>query len=72
MPERLLGPLALPNIVACAARERTKDTLRRVLPRRRARLGFARTDGELIAALQTSLVDAVIIDLGQANDETWL
>lgn len=71
MPERLLGPLALPNIVACAARERTKDTLRRVLPRRRARLGFARTDGELIAALQTSLVDAVIIDLGQANDETW-
>lgn len=71
MPERILGPLALPHIVACAARERTKDALRRALPRRRARLAFARTDGELIATLQTSLVDAVIVDLGQANDETW-
>lgn len=71
MPERILGPLALPHIVACAARDRTKDSLRRALTRRRARLAFARTDGELIATLQTTLVDAVIVDLGQANDETW-
>lgn len=71
MPERVLGPLALPHIVVCAARERSKDALRRALPRRRARLAFARTDGELIATLQTSLVDAVIVDLGQANEETW-
>lgn len=72
MPERLLGPLATPSVVVCAARERTKESLRRALPRRRAKLLFVRTATELTTALQTSLIDAVIVDLGQPNDETWL
>lgn len=71
MPERLLGPLAVPNIIACSTRERTKEALRRALPRRRAKLGFARNDMELISTLQSSLVDAVIVDLGQATEDTW-
>lgn len=71
MPERLLGPLAMPTVIACASRERCKDALRRALPRRRAKLSFVRSRDELVAALHSTLVDAVIVDLGQSNDETW-
>jgi AraC-like DNA-binding protein len=71
MPERLLGPLALPTIVACTAREKVRETFRRVLTRRRARLAFARTAADLQRCLRETLVDAVIVDLGQATDETW-
>jgi AraC-like DNA-binding protein len=71
MPERLLGPLAPPTIVACATRERCKDALRRALPRRRAKLSFVRGSAELTSALQSTLVDAVVVDLGQATDDTW-
>lgn len=71
MPERLLGPLGPPTIVACASRERCKDALRRALPRRRAKLSFVRGGAELTAVLQQTLVDAVIVDLGHATDETW-
>lgn len=71
MPERLLGPVALPTIVACTARERCRDALRRALPRRRAKLTFTRGREDLLAALQDSLVDAVIVDIGQGGDDVW-
>lgn len=71
MPEQRLGPLAPPSIVACGARERTRDALRRALPRRRAKLTLARNRDELLALLRTSLVDAVVVDLGQTGDDTW-
>ena len=71
MPERVLGPLALPTVVAYTARERCRDALRRALPRRRAKLAFARGRDELFAALQDTLVDAVIVDLGQGNEDAW-
>jgi AraC-like DNA-binding protein len=68
MPERTLGPLAPPSIVACGARERTKEALRRALPRRRAKLTLVRSREDLLATLRTSLVDAVVVDLGQTED----
>ena len=71
MPERLLGPLAPPTVVAYTGRERCREALRRALPRRRAKLAFARGRDELIAALQETLVDAVVVDLGHANDDAW-
>lgn len=71
MPERLLGPLAAPTVVACSPRERCRDALRRALPRRRAKLSFVRGRDELAALLHSTLVDAVIVDLGQATEETW-
>ena len=71
MPERLLGPLAPPSVVACGARERTKDVLRRAFPRRRARLAFVRSRDDLLATLKTTLVDAVVVDLAQAGDDAW-
>lgn len=72
MSDLLLASLAAPSIVACATRERCKDALRRALPRRRAKLTFVRNAAELAEALQGSLVDAVIVDVGQATDETWV
>ena len=71
MPERLLGPLATPTVVACTARERCREALRRALPRRRAKLAFARNQEELLGTLQGTLVDAVIVDLAQAGDDAW-
>lgn len=71
MPERLLGPVALPTVVACTTRERCRDALRRSLPRRRARLSFVRGYDDLLAALHGTLVDAVVVDLGQGGDDLW-
>lgn len=71
MPERSLGPLAPPAVVALATRERARDVLRRAFPKRRGRLSLVRGADELAAMLRTSLVDAVIIDLGGPGDDAW-
>lgn len=72
MLEPLPGSLAPPTVIACTTRERIRESLRRALPRRRAKLSFVRGADELREALQSTLVDAVLVDLGQANDDTWV
>jgi AraC-like DNA-binding protein len=62
---------SIPLVVAHAKRERTRAVLRAAFPRRKGRLVFARTVDEVRQALRTSLVDAVVIDLGVAQEETW-
>lgn len=71
MPEQALGALPPPLVVACCARERARDVLRRSFPRRRGRLTLVRHAAELAQALREDLVDAVVVDLGQATDEQW-
>ena len=71
MPDRTLGPLASPSVVVVAARDRTRETLRRALPRRRGRLTLVRTDDELRTLVRTAMVDAVVVDLGQPTDALW-
>lgn len=71
MPTRTLGPLAAPCVLAYATRERSRDALRRALPKRRAALQTLRSAEELAEALRTSFVDAVVIDLGAPSDEAW-
>lgn len=71
MPERTLGPVALPSVVAYSPRERTRETLKRAIPRRRGKLTLVKSRDDLLLALRTSLVDAVIVDLAQAADDTW-
>lgn len=66
---RALAPQ--PVVVLFAVRERARTLMRAAFPRRRARLVLARTPEELDAAFRTSLVDAAIIDLAGAQDETW-
>lgn len=61
----------IPTVLALAARDKTRDLLRRAFTRRRARLQLVRTANAAQAALRTTLVDAVIVDLGAPGDEAW-
>jgi AraC-like DNA-binding protein len=60
-----------PVVVLCATRERARILMRGAFPRRRARLVLTRTPEELDAAFRTSLVDAAIVDLAGAQEDTW-
>jgi AraC-like DNA-binding protein len=71
MPERTLGALPPLSIVAVGARERSRDLLRRVFPKRRGKLAFVRSKADLLSTLHTAMVDAVIVDLAQPSDEQW-
>jgi AraC-like DNA-binding protein len=45
--------------------------MRAAFPRRRVRLLLARTAAELESSVRATLVDAAIVDLASASDETW-
>lgn len=62
---------ALPCVVAYATRERARTLVRSAFPRRRARLVLARTSAEVVRAFRAELVDAAIVDIGAAQDDTW-
>jgi AraC-like DNA-binding protein len=52
-----------PSIVVLATRDRARAMLRAAYPRRRGRLLFVRSTPELLAAMRSQLVDAVVVDL---------
>ena len=60
-----------PTVLLYATRERARALMRAAFPRRRARLVMTRTPEELDAAFRVSLVDAVVVDLAGAQEETW-
>ena len=60
-----------PLVVVHTTRERARALLRAAFPRRRARLVHARTPDELDATFRSALVDAVVVDLASATDDTW-
>ena len=60
-----------PLVAVYTTRERARALVRTAFPRRRARLTLAKSADELDAVFRTSLVDAVIVDLAGAQDETW-
>lgn len=68
-PPRSLAPL--PLVVLCTTRERARTLVRAAFPRRRARLMLTRTADELEHAFRAVLVDAAIVDLAAAQDDTW-
>jgi AraC-like DNA-binding protein len=61
----------LPTVVLHATRDRARSLMRAAFPRRRVRLLLARTAAELDASFRSALVDAAIVDLASANDDTW-
>jgi len=61
----------MPAIVAYTQRERTRALIRNAFPRRRTRLLLARSLQEFETALKTNLIDAAIVDVGAAQEETW-
>ena len=66
---RIVTPL--PVVVLYTTRDRARALMRAVFPRRRARLLLARTPAELEAGFRSELVDAAIVDLASASDDTW-
>ena len=69
LPGRTLVPP--PTILLYATRERARSLMRAAFPRRRARLVLARTPDELESAFRVALVDAAVIDLAGAHEDTW-
>lgn len=61
----------LPVVVLHTTRDRARSLMRAAFPRRRARLLLARTPAELEASFRKELVDAAIVDLSAAADDTW-
>lgn len=60
-----------PVVALYTTRERARALMRGAFPRRRARLMLARTPDELEKAFRGALVDAAVVDLSGAQEETW-
>jgi AraC-like DNA-binding protein len=60
-----------PAIVAFTQRERARAMLRSAFPRRRVRVVHTRTFGDFETAFKNNLVDAAIVDVAGAHEETW-
>lgn len=60
-----------PVIVAYAQRDRARTLMKSAFPRRRARLLLTRTFDDFESAFKTNLVDAAVVDLGSAQEDTW-
>lgn len=60
-----------PAIVVYAQRERARVLIKSAFPRRRTRIVLTRTYEDFDAAFRTHLVDAAIVDVGGAQEETW-
>ena len=63
--------LPLPSIVAFLPRDRTRTMMKAAFPRRRCRLLLVRTAADFNDAFRKELVDAAIVDVTAAHDETW-
>lgn len=58
-------------IVVYTGRERARAFVRAAFPRRRARVILTKTFDDFDAAFKTNLVDAAIVDVTSAGEETW-
>jgi AraC-like DNA-binding protein len=70
-PTARRGDSPLPVVVLHSTRDRARAMMRAAFPRRRVRLLLARTAAELESSVRATLVDAAIVDLASASDETW-
>jgi len=61
----------LPTLVVHLARERARALVRSAFPRRRWKIVSTRSAEELESVFRRTLVDAALIDLGAADEDTW-
>jgi len=66
-----IGTAPPPAIVCYAPRERTRGIIRAAFPRRRARVLVARSPADFEATFRSTLVDAAVVDVGSAHEDTW-
>jgi len=60
-----------PAIVVYAQRERARALVRAAFPRRRARVILTKSHDDFELAFKLNLVDAALVDIGGAHEETW-
>lgn len=60
-----------PAIVVYAQRERARALVRSAFPRRRARVILTKSRDDFELAFKQNLVDAALVDIGGAQEETW-
>lgn len=60
-----------PAIVVYAHRERARALMRAAFPRRRARVVLTKSLEDFEQAFRENLVDAAVVDVGGAQEETW-
>ncbi|HXT14588.1 MAG TPA: AraC family transcriptional regulator [Gemmatimonadaceae bacterium] len=65
------GGGATPAVVVYTQRERARTLVKTAFPRRKARVVLTRTPEDFEAAFRTNLVDAAIVDIGSAQEDTW-
>jgi AraC-like DNA-binding protein len=58
-------------VVAYATRERARTLVKSAFPRRKTRVVLTRTLQDFHAAFKTNLVDAAVVDIGGAHEDTW-
>jgi AraC-like DNA-binding protein len=63
--------LPLTSIVAFAPRERSRTMIKTAFPRRRCRLLLVRTAKDFAEAFRQELIDAAVVDVGSAHEDTW-
>lgn len=67
-------PAAGPGIQSIALfvqRERARNLVKAVFPRRRTRVLLARTPSDFDAVFKSTLIDAAVVDVGSAHEDTW-
>lgn len=62
---------SLPTLVVHGPRERARSVVRAGFPRRKWKIITTRTPEELDGAFRRVLIDAVLVDVGAADDSTW-
>lgn len=65
------GSSTSPAIVVYTQRERARALMRSAFPRRRTRIVLTRTFEDFEAAFKVNLVDAAVVDVGGAQEDTW-
>jgi AraC-like DNA-binding protein len=63
--------VAGPTVVAFAQRDRARAFIKSAFPRRKARLLLTRTPPDFEGSFRLHFIDAAIVDVGGAHDDTW-
>ncbi len=61
----------LPVVLVYAPRPHARAMMRAAFPRRRARMMLTRAREDFEQAFKANLIDAAVVDVGAAQDETW-
>ena len=65
------APGVAPAVVAYTQRERVRQLMKAAFPRRKARVLLARSLEDFDATFKSNLIDAAIVDVGSAQEDTW-